>query len=89
MFKIVGPPFFSAFQIILEKLINNISCFYNQKKKQFYKSTEWFQWGKSIERIVHDSRGHKNKINHIGIFFDLSKAYDVLNHKSLLPKLDT
>jgi hypothetical protein len=29
------------------------------------------------------------KINLIGIFFDLSKAYDVLNHKILLCMLDS
>jgi hypothetical protein len=30
----------------------------------------------------------ENKTNLIGIFFDLSKAYDVLDHKILFSKLD-
>jgi hypothetical protein len=50
--------------------------------------------GKSTEKKTHAffeniQKKKKKKINLIGFFFYLSKAYDLLDHKMLLFKLDT
>jgi hypothetical protein len=52
-----------------------------------------FHEGKSTETATHAfleniQKAIEKKINLIGILFDLSKAYDVLDHKILLFKLD-
>ena len=54
-----------------------------------------FREGKSTETAIHDffesihKRLQMKKLNSlIGIFFDLSKAYNVLNHKTLLSNME-
>ena len=51
-----------------------------------------FRKGKSIDTAVHSFIGRIQKalvkrVHTIGIFIDLKKAYDALNHKLLLEKL--
>jgi hypothetical protein len=52
-----------------------------------------FRKGKSTETVIHTfleniQKAIDKKINVIGTFLDLSKEYDVLDHKILLLKLD-
>jgi hypothetical protein len=64
-----------------------MNCFH--RKKYFNRSSKWFQGGKITETEIHNflesvQRPHKM----IGIFLDLPKAYNVLNHKLVLSKSD-
>ena len=53
-----------------------------------------FREAKSTETAIHDffesihKRLQMKRLNLIGSFFDLSKAYDVLNHKTLLSNME-
>jgi retron-type reverse transcriptase len=62
------------------------------KNKIFSEAQNGFRKGKSIDTAVQSfmERIQQNldkRVHTIGIFIDLTKAYDVLNHKLLLEKL--
>jgi hypothetical protein len=84
----------SAFLKILEKLMYNRLLSFLKKHHILIESQHGFIENKSTESasqsfIESVQEALDNQIKAIGIFLDLSKAYDVINHKTLLDKLDS
>ena len=81
-----------VFVKLLERLMYNRIISFLYKNKIFTKAQNGFRKGKCIETAVQPFIGMIQKaldrrVHTIGIFIDLTKAYDVLNHKLLLEKL--
>jgi hypothetical protein len=84
----------SVFSRIVEKLMYNRLVSFITKNNILNDVQHGFHKGKSAETAAHAfleniQKAIEKKINLIRIFFYLSKAYDVLDHKMLLFKLDT
>ena len=84
----------SVFSKILEKLIYNRLLSFLKQHHILTKAQHDFRENKSTETAsqsfiesVQEALDNRRKV--IGIFLDLSKAYDVINHETLLDKLDS
>jgi hypothetical protein len=83
-----------VFAKLLERLMYNKIISFLYKKKIFTEAQNGFRKGKCIETAVHSfieiiQEALDKRVHTIGIFFDITKAYDVLNHKLLLEKLSS
>ena len=81
-----------VFAKLLESLIYNRIMSFLYENKILSEAQNGFRKGKSIDTVVqsHISRIQKalgKQVHTTGIFIDLTKAYDILNHKLLLEKL--
>jgi hypothetical protein len=81
-----------VFAKLLEKLMYNRIISFLYENKNFTEAQKGFRKGKCIERAVQTfieriQEALDKQVHTIGIFIDLTKAYDVLNHKLLLEKL--
>jgi flagellin-specific chaperone FliS len=81
-----------AFAKLLEKLMYNRIISFLYENKNFIEAQNDFRKEKCIERAVQSfieriQEALDKQVHTIGIFIDLTKAYDVLNHKLLLEKL--
>jgi hypothetical protein len=82
----------SVFSKLLEKLVHNRLMAFIEGNGVITEAQHGFRMMKSTETamqtfIQSTQEAIEKKVNPIGIFFDLTKAYDVLNHKVLLSKL--
>ena len=84
----------SVFSKVLEKLIYNRLLSFLKQHHILTKAQHGFRENKSTETAsqsfiesVQEALDNQRKV--IGIFLDLSKAYDVINHETLLDKLDS
>jgi len=82
----------SVFAKLLERVMYNRLISFFHKNNIFTEAQYGFRKGKCIETatqalIERTQKDLDKKIYTIGIFIDLSKAYDVLNHELLLEKL--
>jgi hypothetical protein len=76
-----------------EKLMHTRLIAFIAKNSILTEAQIGFREGKSTETVIHDflesvQGAIDERINLTGMFFYLSKAYDVLSHKFLLPELD-
>ena len=83
---------FPIFAKLLERLKYNRIISFLYKNKIFSEAQNGFRKGKSINTAVQSFIGSiqevlNKRVHTIGIFIDLTKAFDVLNHKLLLEKL--
>jgi hypothetical protein len=81
-----------AFAKILERHIYNRITSFLYENKILSEAQNGFRKGKSIDTAVQSyiERIHEaldKRVHTIGLFIDLSKAYDILNHNLLLEKL--
>jgi hypothetical protein len=85
----------SVFSKILEKVMyKRLNSHIEKKNNILIKGQFGFRCGKSVENACHTFLNNiqgalENKLHVIGIFLDLTKAYDVLNHQMLLDKLES
>ena len=83
----------SVFSKMLEKLVYNRLIAFIEKNGILTNAQHGFRANRStvtaLQDFVNDAlTAIDNKMNPIGLFMDLSKAYDVLDHKLLLYKLN-
>ena len=85
----------SVFSKIFEKAMSTRLTAFVAKNNILTEAQNRFREAKSTETAIHDffesihKRLQMKKLNSlIGIFFDLSKAYNVLNHKTLLSNME-
>ena len=81
-----------VFAKILERLMYNRNTSFLYKNKILTEAQNSFRKGKPIDTAVHSyieriQKALDKQVHNFGIFIDLSKAYDVLNHNLLLEKL--
>jgi len=81
-----------VFAKLLERLMYNRIISFLYENKILSVAQNGFRKGKSIDTVVQSFIGRIQKaldkrVHTTGIFIDLTKAYDVLNHKLLLEKL--
>jgi len=81
-----------VFTKLLERLMYNRIIFFLYENKILSEAQNGFRKGKSIDTVVQSFIGTIQKaldkwVHTIGIFIELTKAYDVLNHELLLEKL--
>uniref|UniRef100_A0A1Y1MDM8 Reverse transcriptase domain-containing protein n=1 Tax=Photinus pyralis TaxID=7054 RepID=A0A1Y1MDM8_PHOPY len=84
----------SVFSKLFEKCIANRLINYLTKYKLLFRTQHGFIKGKSTVTALFDSitriyEALDNKQHVIGIYFDLSKAFDIVNHNILLKKLES
>jgi hypothetical protein len=81
-----------VFAKLLKRLMNNRIISFLYENKIFSEAQNGFRKGNSIDTAVHSfieriQEALDKRVHTVGIFIDLTKAYDVLNHKLLLDKL--
>jgi len=84
----------SVFAKLLERLTYNRIISFLYENKIFTEAQNGFRKGKCIETAVQSfieriQKALDKRVHTIGIFIDLTRAYDVLNHKLLLEKLSS
>jgi hypothetical protein len=84
----------SVFAKLLERLICKRLMLFFQENGVLTETQYGFRKGKCLEIAVHAfiekiQEALDNKVHSVGIFIDLTKAYDTLNHKILLEKLSS
>jgi retron-type reverse transcriptase len=84
----------SVFAKLLERLMFNRLISFLFKNKIFTEAQNGFRKGKCIETAIQSfieiiQESLDKGLHTIGIFTDLTKAYDILNHKVLLEKLSS
>lgn len=82
----------SVFSKVLEKLVYNRMIAFIESNGIITEAQHGFRSKRSTETALQDfinevQAAIDNKMNPVGLFLDLSKAYDVLDHKRLLDKL--
>ena len=84
----------TVFAKLLERVMYNRLISFMNKNEIFTEAQHGFRKGKcmeiAIQPFIESIQEALDKHNHVtGVFIDLTKAYDVLNHKLLLEKLSS
>ena len=83
-----------VFSKLLEKLMYNRLTIFIDRNEVLTEAQHGFVTKKSTETALQIftksvQEAIERKLNPTGVFLDLTKVYDVLNHRVLLPKLDS